>query len=84
MLIQNGVSKTLEGEEKKPIVLSEAKWKEMNAKVLSSIQHYLSNEILREDVKGGDFKRELGEVRILKHGQECYDTNPITLEQSFV
>ena len=51
ILIQNGVHKALEGEDKKTIGVSEAKWEEMDAKALSAIQLCLSNEILREVVK---------------------------------
>ena len=51
ILIQNGVHKALEGDERKPIGLSEAKWEKMDAKVLSAIQLCLFNEILREVVK---------------------------------
>ena len=51
ILIQNGVHKTLEGEDKKPTGVSEAKWDEMNAKALSAIQLCLSNEVLREVMK---------------------------------
>ena len=51
ILIQNGVHKALEGDERKPIGLSEAKWEEMDAKALSAIQLCLSNEVLREVVK---------------------------------
>ena len=50
ILIQNGVHKALEGDEQKPIGLSEAKWEEMDAKALSAIQLCLSNEVLREVV----------------------------------
>ena len=52
ILIQNGVHKALDGEEKKPEGTSEAKWEEMDAKALSAIQLCLSNEVLREVVKG--------------------------------
>ena len=51
ILIQNGVHKALEGDERKPIGLSEAKWEEMDAKALSAIQLCLSNNVLREVVK---------------------------------
>ena len=51
ILIQNGVHKALEGEEKKPIGVSEAKWEKMDTKALSAIQLCLSNEVLREVVK---------------------------------
>ena len=37
ILIQNGVHKSLEDEEKKPIRVSEGKWEEMDAKALSAI-----------------------------------------------
>ena len=57
ILIQNGVHKVIEGEEKKPIGVSEAKWEEMNTKGLSVIQHCLSNEVLREVVKETTSKR---------------------------
>ena len=57
ILIQNGVHKVIEGEEKKPIGVSEAKWEEMNTKALSVIQHCLSNEVLREVVKETTSKR---------------------------
>ena len=50
-LDSNGVHKALEGHERKPIGLSEAKWKEMDAKALSAIQLCLSNKVLREVVK---------------------------------
>ena len=36
--------------------MSEAKWEEMDAKALSAIQLYLSNEVLREVVKETTFK----------------------------
>ena len=45
MLIQNGVHKALDSEEKKPIGLSEGKWEEMDTKVLTAIQLSLSNEV---------------------------------------
>ena len=51
ILIQNGVHKALEGEDKKSIGVSEAKWEEMDAKALSVIQLCFSNEVLREVVK---------------------------------
>jgi hypothetical protein len=51
ILIQNGVHKALEGDERKPIGLSEAKWEEMDAKAFSAIQFSLSNEVLREVVE---------------------------------
>ena len=51
ILIQNGVHKAIKGDERKPIDLSEAKWEEMDAKVLSAIQLCLSDEVLREVVK---------------------------------
>ena len=51
ILIQNGVHKALEGDERKPIGLSGAKWEEMDAKTISAIQLCLSNEVLREVVK---------------------------------
>ena len=51
ILIQNGVHKTLDGEEKKPEGTSEVKWEEMDAKALSAIQLCLSNEFLRKVVK---------------------------------
>ena len=56
ILIQNGVHKDLEGEDKKPIGASEAKWEEMDAKALSAIQLCLSNEVLREVVKETNYK----------------------------
>ena len=51
ILIQNGVNKALEGDEKKPIGVNKARWEEMDAKALSAIQRCLSNEVLREVVK---------------------------------
>ena len=51
ILIQNGVHKALDGVEKKPEGISEARWEEMDAKALSAIQLCLSNEVLREVVK---------------------------------
>ena len=56
ILIQNGVHKALEGEDKKLIGVSEAKWEEMDAKALSAIQLCLLNEVLREVVKETTFK----------------------------
>ena len=47
----NGVHKALENDERRPIVLSEAKLEEMDAKALSTIQLCLSNEVLREVIK---------------------------------
>ncbi len=38
ILIQNGVHKALESEDKKPIGMSDTKWEEMDAKALSAIQ----------------------------------------------
>ena len=46
-----GVHKALEGDERKPIGMSKAKWEELDAKSLSAIQLCLSNDILREVVK---------------------------------
>ena len=43
--------KALEGEDKKPIRVSEAKWEEMDVKALLAIQLCLSNEVLREVLK---------------------------------
>ena len=45
ILIQNGVHKALDGEEKEPTGLSKGKWEEMDAKALSAIQLCLSNEV---------------------------------------
>ena len=42
--------KAIEGVEKKPIGSSKAKYDEMEAKTLSTIQLYLLNEVLREVV----------------------------------
>ena len=56
ILIQNRVYKALEGEDKKSIGVSDAKWEEMDAKALSAIQLCLSNEILREVVKETTYK----------------------------
>ena len=55
-LIQNGVHKALEGEDKKLIGVSDAKWEEMDAKALSAIQLCLSNDVLRKVVKETTFK----------------------------
>ena len=51
ILIQNGVHKAREGDEKKPIGLTEAKWEEMDAKALFAIHLCLSNEVFTEVVK---------------------------------
>ena len=56
ILIQNGVRKALEGEDKKLIGVSDAKWEEMDAKALSAIQLCLSNDVLRKVVKETTFK----------------------------
>ena len=43
ILIQNGVHKALESDERNLIGINEAKWKEMDAKALSDIQLCFSN-----------------------------------------
>ena len=69
ILIQNGLHKALEGEDKKPIEVSDAKWEEMDAKALSAIQLCLSNEVLREIVK--DYlQRDMGKVEVSLYGKE--------------
>lgn len=51
ILIQNGMHKALNGEEKGPGGLSEVKQEEIDTKALSTIRLCLSNEVLREVVK---------------------------------
>ena len=78
ILIQNGLHKALEGEDKKPIGVSDAKWEEMDAKALSAIQLCLSNEVLREIVK--DYlQRDMGKVEVSLYGKER--DQPATLKE---
>ena len=51
ILVQNGVQTTFDGVDKMTQGMTMTKWEEIDLKVLSAVQLYLSNEVLREVVK---------------------------------
>ena len=72
ILIQKGVHKAVEGDEKKNICFSEANYEEVDAKALSAIQLCLSNEVLR------DFVKEVTSTGILEKLESFYMAKSVT------